>query len=184
MDDKGVRQPRIGSWFPVGSLLVLLLGSLPLAGQMDEYSIKAAYLYNFSRYVEWPGGGPITICVAGDDPFGGKLEQAVAGKTAGNGQPIEVKRVSASAGAGLKSCRILFLAKSEKAHAGAVVNAVKDAAVFTVADFAPFAENGGVANLTLEGSRVRVALNMGAANHANLKISGKLQQVAVLVGGN
>lgn len=155
--------------------------------QMDEYSIKAGYLYNFSKYVAWPEGifatstASFVICVLGEDPFGSRLDQAIAGKTSGDGRSLEVRRVKSVGSEVLHGCQMVFVSKSEKQNAGAVVEAVRGGSVFTVADFSPFAENGGVANLRIDRTKVRVDLNMAAANRANLKVSGKLQQVANLV---
>jgi len=167
---------------------VFLLSAIPAAAQMDEYSIKAGYLYNLTRYVTWPEGtfssasAPLVICIVGKDPFEGRLEQAVAGKTAGDGRPLEIRRLKGDNAGALRACQIAFIGKSEKRGASAIVNAVKDAPVFTVADFDSFAQEGGVADLRIEDVRVKIDLNMGAAGRAKLKISGKLQQVSNLVG--
>jgi hypothetical protein len=172
-------------------LIVLMLASLFLTGtlnaQMDEYSIKAAYLYNFSKYVEWPGvtgeeaHTSFVICIVGEDPFGDILNQAVSGKTSGDGRVLEVRRLKAIDPPSLRKCEMVFISVSEKSHAMAIREALKASPVFTVADFSPFAENGGIANLRIDGNKVRVDLNINAANQVNLKISGKLQQVANLV---
>jgi YfiR/HmsC-like len=173
--------------------LVLLLCSVAFApattanAQMDEYSIKAGYLYNFSKYVAWPEqafgapDAPFTICIVGDDPFGNRLDQAISGKTAGDGRALEIRRLKSDEPTSLRECQVAFLGKSEKERAAAIIDAVKRSAVLTVADFSPFAENGGVADLRIDGTKVKVDLNMNAANRANLKVSGKLQQVATLV---
>lgn len=155
---------------------------------MDEYSIKAGYLYNLTKYVSWPEGTfsspstPLVICIVGKDPFEGRLEQAVAGKTAGDGRSLEIQRMKGDSAAALRGCQIAFISKSERRGVSAIVNAVKDAPVFTVADFDSFAQDGGVADLRIEDVRVKIDLNMAAAGRANLKISGKLQQVSNLVG--
>ena len=171
------------------SLLIsmVLLAGISTAGQMDEYSIKAGYLYNFSKYVEWPQqafaapSSPFVICIAGEDPFGSRLDDAIAGKTSGDGRPLEVRRLSKAEGEALRKCQMVFISKSEKRNAASLVEALRNSSIFTVADFTPFAENGGVANLRIDGSKVRVDLNMSAATRANLKVSGKLQQVSNLV---
>lgn len=167
-------------------MATLALASAPATTQMDEYSIKAAYLYNFSKYVGWPEAtapsrAHFAICIVGDDPFGGRLDQTVAGKTSGDGRPLEVRRVKADDSNALRDCQIVFVSKSEKKRVAALLAATKDTAVMTVADFTPFAEEGGIANLRIDGTKVKVDLNMSAAMHANLKVSGKLQQVANLV---
>jgi hypothetical protein len=170
-------------------LLICLLAAVntQVHAQMDEYSVKAGYLYNFSKYVTWPEGGfaaantPFVICLLGEDPFEGRLDQAIAGKTSGNGRVLEVRRLNTPDRAAFRQCQVVFLGKSEKDRAAEIVETLKEAPIFTVADFEAFAEKGGVANLRLEGTRVKVDLNVNAANHANLKISARLQQVAHLV---
>jgi len=168
----------------VGSVLAAWL---PAGAQMDEYSIKAGYLYNFSKYVSWPEAtfptptAPLAICIVGEDPFGYRLDQAIAGKTAGDGRPLEVRRTMSEGSGTLKDCQIVFISNSERKRVSAVVAALKGTNAFSVADFSPFAEQGGIANLRVDGTRVKVDLNMNAASRANLKISGKLQQVSNLV---
>ena len=165
-------------------MATVALASSPAATQMDEYSIKAAYLYNFSKYVAWPEGtspsasAHFLICIAGEDPFGEHLDNTVAGKTSADGRPLEVRRLKVEDSSALRECQIVFVSKSEKKNIAALLAVTRDTAIMTVADFSPFAEEGGVANLRIDGTKVKVDLNMSAANHANLKVSGKLQQVA------
>ena len=173
--------------FPLALLCTIAAMSIHAPCQMDEYSIKAGYLYNFSKYVEWPEGSfaasdaPFLICLLGDDPFGQRLDQAIAGKVSGDGRPLQVKRLKDPDRATLRDCRILFLSKSEKAHLAAIMDLLKNTSIFSVADFDSFAEKGGTADLRIDGTRVKFDLNVNIANHANLKISARLQQVANLV---
>ena len=166
---------------------ILLLASVQASAQMDEYDIKAGYLYNFSKYVAWPDGtfatptAPFVICIVGEDPFGNRLDQAVAGKMAGSGRPLEIRRLTNQEAGVLRQCQIVFIGKSERKRVASVLAALKGSSTFTVADFTPFAEEGGIANLRIDGTKVKVDLNINAANRANLKVSGKLQQVANLV---
>jgi hypothetical protein len=168
-------------------LAILAAVSVNAHGQMDEYSIKAGYLYNFSKYVAWPEGtfaaptAPFVICLIGEDPFGGRLDQAIAGKTSGDGRPLLVKRLKAPDRPAVRECQVLFLCKSQESRAAEIVEVLKETSIFSVADFDSFAEKGGIADLRIEGTRVKVDLNVNAANHANLKISARLQQVANLV---
>jgi hypothetical protein len=92
-----------------------------------------------------------------------------------------VRRMSGAEPAQLRPCHVAFVGKSQREHAEAIIDQLKDSSIFTVGDFNSFAEKGGIADLRIEGTKVRVDLNMNAANHANLKVSGKLQQVAKLV---
>lgn len=174
---------------PYRALLIsfLLLAGVSTDAQMDEYSIKAGYLYNFSKYVSWPAGvfaaadTPFMICLVGDDPFGGRLDQAIAGKTSADNRPFLLKRLKAIDRAAFQECEVVFLGKSAQTHAAEILDTLKDSPVFTVADFESFAQKGGIADLRIEGTRVKVDLNVNAANRVNLKISARLQQVANLV---
>jgi hypothetical protein len=171
----------------MAALCLLLPCAVPVAAQMDEYSIKAGFLYNFSKYVEWPEqafsapGAPFVICIVGEDPFGGRIDRAVEGKTSGDGHPLQLRRLKNAEAAALRDCHLAFVSKSEKARAGEIIESMKNLSVMTVADFASFAEQGGIADLRIDGTKVKVDLNMASANRANLKVSGKLQQVANLV---
>lgn len=168
-------------------LCLLVLTGQQAHGQMDEYSVKAGYIYNFSKYVTWPESAflspntPFVICMLGEDPFHGRLEQAIAGKTSGSARHLEVKRANAPDPAAIRECQIVFVSKSEQKRAAEIVEILKEIPVLTVADFDSFAENGGIADLRIEGTRVKVDLNIEAAVHASLKISARLQQVANLV---
>jgi len=165
-------------------LIALAGGAL---GQMDEYSVKAGYLYNFSKYVTWPQdaftapSAPFMICILGEDPFQGRLDAAIAGKTSGDGKPVEVRRLNALDLDSFRPCQVIFISRSEKDQAAEIVDMLKRLPIFTVADFDSFAQRGGVADLRLEGTRIKVDLNVSAATRAKLKISARLQQVANLV---
>lgn len=169
------------------TLLCLLAAPGTALAQMDEYSIKAGYLYNFSKYVDWPDsafsapGAPFVICLLGDDPFEGRLNQAIAGKTSGSGRSLQIERVKGGDRSAFRECQIVFLGKSEQSHATEIVDVLKQTPALTVADFEGFAEKGGIANLRIEGTRVKVDLNVSAAARADLKVSARLQQVANLV---
>jgi YfiR/HmsC-like len=170
------------------TLLCLLAATAGKAhAQMDEYSVKAGYLYNFTKYVTWPDeafvstGAPFVICILGQDPFEGRLDQAIAGKSSGNGKPLKVKRLNSVDRAAFQDCQVVFVSKSERDRVADIVGLLKETPTFTVGDFDSFAQQGGIADLRLDGTRVKVDLNVNAAVHANLKISARLQQVANLV---
>lgn len=183
-----MRKPRSRAMCQL--IFLLLSSSVAIEAQMDEYSVKAGYLYNFSKYVAWPEdafpapGAPLLICIVGEDPFAGKLDHAVAGRTAGDGRRLQVKRISSTEPEALRECQMAFVSKSEKRRAEEIIKAIRGAPIFAVADFSSFAEQGGIANLRIEGTKVKVDLNMNAANRGNLKVSGRLQQVANLVNEN
>lgn len=135
---------------------------------MEEYEAKAKFLANFVQFVTWPGASTRTVGVLGDDPFGGKLENAFGGRWT-------VKRSRRADD--LKNCQIVFVAKSER---GALAS-LADAHVLTVGEGAGFAKQGGVIGFTFEREMVRFEINMGVAKRAQLGISAKLLKLASLV---
>src|SRR6185503_1902006 len=112
----------------------------------SEYELKAAFIYNFAKFVEWPveafpdKGAPIVVGVVGDDPFNGSLD-SVVGKSA-NGRQVAIRRLSASQD--LRSCHMLFVSSSEWKRLGEIVASVDGASVLTVGEMEGFASNGGM----------------------------------------
>jgi hypothetical protein len=150
----------------------------------SEYQVKAAFLYNFVKFVEWPSEArqgvddPITICVFGEDPFGSLLDDAITNKTV-NGHKLAARRVKA--GQNARDCQVVFISASEKSRVPSILESLKGASVLTVGDTPGFAELGGVINFTMEESRVRFEVNVDAAERAGLKISSKLLNLATIV---
>lgn len=147
----------------------------------SEYAVKAAFLYNFAKFIEWPSGapsGPIKIGILGEDPFGATLDGTVKGKTA-NGRSLVIRRLKRTQDA--RSCHIVFVSRSEKGRFAEILEAVKGAPVLTVADTERFAHRGGMLNFYLEQNRVRFEVNVTAAEQARLKISSKLLRLARIV---
>ncbi|HET7623858.1 MAG TPA: YfiR family protein [Verrucomicrobiae bacterium] len=155
----------------------------------SEYQIKAAFLFNFARFVEWPpavfpsSNSDFVIGVFGQNPFDGDLEKAVHGKSI-NGHPFVVKHFTSTAE--LKNCQILFIGGSERKRFGEILGAVKGAPVLLVSDdkTSQFIESGGIINFIIEDQKVHFEINNAAARKANLKISSKLLTLAKRVGEN
>jgi hypothetical protein len=166
-------------------ILVLLLNNTwaqsPAAG---EYQIKAAFLFNFAKFVEWPpssfpdGSTPLRICVLGRDPFGEELRNIIMQKKV-SGRTLEVDQVVDPKEA--RNCQILFIASSEKTPVNQILQALRGANVLTVGDTKGFVQQGGMINFVLENDRVQFEVNPKAAEQAGLKISSKLLSVAKLV---
>lgn len=144
----------------------------------QEYQVKAVFLLNFTKFVEWPtaesaaADAPISICILGDDPFGHTLDQIVAGEVV-NGRKLVVQRIQASQP---KSCEVLFVSQSEKE----IPKILEDlpSGVLTVGEGESFLRAGGMIAFVLENRRVRFDINQSAARNAKLKISSKLLSVA------
>ena len=169
--------------------LILLAAAASQASAADrnsEYQVKAAFLVNFARFVEWPsqafGGAndPFVFGVYGKDLFGAALDQAVLGKTI-DGRPAVIRRTSDPSA--LRSCQVVFVPASEMSHFREVSASLGNLSVLLVGETEGFAEAGGVINFILENERVRFEVSPPAAARAHLKISSKLLQLAVIVGG-
>lgn len=170
----------------VGCLLVLgllgsTLGTQVQAQSPNEYQVKAAFLYNFAKFVDWPAeaftdsNAPLVIGVIGDDPFGGALDQAVSGKSIG-GHWLNVRRLKW--GQDLRSCHILYISSSERRRLPQIIQSLRGASVLTVGDVEEFNQQGGIINFILESNKVRFEINSRAADQARLRISSKLLALA------
>lgn len=152
----------------------------PVAQAASEYQVKAAFLYNFAKFVDWPGdafksGGPFVIGVVGDDPFGSDLDDTVSGKSIDD-RRIEVKRFKRVSD--IQSCHILFVCRSEKSRVDKILDKVSGSRTLTVGDMGQFLQRGGMINFIMEDQKVRFEINADSAQRAGLKISSKLLQLS------
>src|ERR1041385_1956693 len=141
----------------------------------DEYQVKATFLFNFAKFVEWPPNAfadantPYVIGVLGQDPFGSYLDETVRGERVNN-RPLVVQRYR-HAGE-IRHCHVLFISRSESEHLDQIVSSLKDQDILTVTDAA--GGNGGVViRFITEGNRIRFKIDVQAARVANLTISSK-----------
>ena len=154
---------------------------------LPEYQVKAAYLFNFLKFVEWPSDAfadplaPIVIGIVGDDPFGSALPEVVVGKMV-QGRDLVIRRYHA--GENMRGASILFISASEKKRLPQVLAGLHGASVLTVADMDGFLDSGGMIQFLFEDDRVRFAINVDAASRARLKVSSKLLSLAHVVGKN
>lgn len=165
--------------------LGLLLAAVPGHAQSpapSEYKLKAAFLFNFAKFIDWPAEAfaddksPFVIGVLGDNPFGNELEQTVAGKKV-NDHPITIQ--SFRAAAETTNCHILFISTAEKKRLPEIIQALRGTSVLTVGETEQFIEAGGMINFVLEAGKIRFQINDDAAKAARLKISSKLMSLAV-----
>jgi hypothetical protein len=171
-------------------LLALALVSAPVArvrAQADytEYQVKAAFLFNFARFVEWPppateppADAPVLICVLGDDPFDKDLEKAVNGKQV-RGRNVEIKRATQLSE--LAACPLIFIGASEERRLEWILGELKGKSVLTVGEFDGFAKRGGMIGFKIESRRVRFDINAQAAEAVGLKLSSQLLKVGDVV---
>lgn len=148
-----------------------------------EYEIKAAYIYNFINYIEWPEnafpapGGTITIGVIGQNPFGAALD-VLNGKQV-KGRTVALKQITDAKD--LDQCQIVFINSSEKARLPELLGKLKDSRVLTVSEIDGFAEQGGIINFISEHNKVRFEINPDAARRLGLNISSELLKLAKVV---
>lgn len=149
-----------------------------------EYQVKAAFLYNFAKFVEWPArsfpmaGAPFTLCVVGEDPFGSDLEEITQGKTV-NERKLVTRRVKKTQER--EPCHILFISPSEEERLGEILRAVGNSSVLTVSDIEKFSQSGGIIRFTQDGNKIRFEINLDAAERAGLRISSRLLKLARIV---
>jgi hypothetical protein len=163
-------------------VVICLLGGYAPAQQHSEYEVKAAYLYQFGRFIRWPASAPsrFSICVLGHDPFGSLLDSTVAGERI-EGKQLSVQRISTLEQA--SNCRIVFISSSEQHRLSSVLASLSGKPVLTVSDIRDFCDRGGMIQFVLDGGRVRFQVNRTAADGAGVAFSSDLLRVAKLVKG-
>jgi hypothetical protein len=168
------------------ALSVCLFDAIPprvVAQTMSEYQLKAAFLVNFGKFVEWPepafGGatGPFVIGVVGDDPFGDDLDDAIEGKRVGV-HPIVARRISSSDD--MDGLEVVFIGASEKPRLADILRRLNGTFALTVSDIDRFCDVGGIIAFVVDNNRIRFEVNIDAARKRNLRISSKLLSLALI----
>jgi hypothetical protein len=159
-------------------------GTLGEPAKPSENQVKAAYIYNFGKFVKWPTAsaanqsGSFTICVLDGDPFGAVLESSLAGESVGS-KLVAIKRIPKLQDAII--CHILFLNTAEKDHLREILTSLGQASVLTVSDIPDFSKRGGMIQFVLQGDRVRFEINRASAEGSGLILASDLLKVAAVV---
>jgi hypothetical protein len=171
-------------------LFSLLLGASKESSNAQstdrEYQVKAAFIFHFAELIDWPprtrtdADNSLSVCTIGDDPFQGALESTVAGKAIGN-RVIRIRHLKPSEDA--LACDVLFLGKALDKRIPVLLAALHNAPVLTVGETDGFLSAGGMISFVLEDNNVRFAINLYAAETANLKIGSRLLFLAQTVIG-
>jgi len=180
----GSSRVRLVFWF-----LLTIQAAIPqfAAAQEDsagEYELKAAILYNLTRFVEWPPAAysspqaPTVLCILGRDPFGESLSSMVF-KQNSNGRPVQIRHVRNDKEAG--GCHVLYISSSERKQVVQILSAVAGSNMLTVGEIGQFAARGGMVQFGLEDKEVHFDVNLDAALRAGLKISSRLLVLARVV---
>ena len=190
MDSKQItvaRKPR--GLILTTCVLLLFCGDLSRAQQADragvgEYQVKAAFLYHFAKFVEWPAAAnksqAVGVCVLGNDPFGPALDFLFEDKTLRE-KRFAVRRVASASEA--QSCHLLFVATTDADEMRKVLQALSHFPVLTVGDSKEFSAAGGMIYLFVEESKIRFDINLAAARQARISISAQLLRLARTVEG-
>jgi uncharacterized protein DUF4154 len=181
-----VRRPSPARWLTLGIAMFLWFPSQPMASAQTatEYQVKAAYLYNFAKFVEWPARNiasptaPITLCVLDDPSFVSELNRIVKSKSVAS-HPVSVVPVHTPEQS--RKCHVLFINASHDGQTRYILEELRDTSVLTVGEAKGFVEDGGIINFVLQDDRVQFQVNRKAAKRAGLSISSRLLAVAKLV---
>ena len=172
---------------PGRAFLIALMLSVPLVcgsaqpEELTEYQVKAAFIYNFAKFVEWPaeafadGNAPLRVCVLGENPFGQELMRVVNGKKIGNHELLVSNFAEPQMA---KGCHVLFVSSSERGRIAQVLEAMRRANVLTVGEHGDFLRHGGIIRFVLDEGKVRFEVNLSASEKARVKISSKLLTLA------
>jgi hypothetical protein len=160
----------------------LLCGALVAHAEgFSEYDVKAAFLYNFGKFVEWPSNAfagsdaPLVIGIYGDNPFNGHLADIVRGRSI-NGHPVVVRPLSDNE---LDQCQILFISASEQKSISTILKKLGNSSVLTVTENLDPFKSGVMINFLIQNKQIRFEINDAVAERAGLKISSKLLILAV-----
>jgi len=165
-----------------------LFGTSPEALSQNEegaeYSVKLGFLYNFTKFVEWPPdsfrdpGAPLVICIVGHDPFRQDLEAELRTRKVGD-HPVEVRTQTPTDK--LTGCHIVFVPVTERNQSERILRGLQGSRTLTVGETVGFAVLGGVINLKVEDNKVHFEINRLAADRAGLKIGSRLLSIAKIV---
>lgn len=166
--------------------LILACLAVPQTPASREYEVKAAFLYHFAQFVEWPeeafkdANGLLTYCTIGDDPFRGSLDASLNGRTLGarSFRALHFKQPQ-----DIQGCQVLFVGAEQKKFLPAILASVKGKSVLTVGESEHFVQDGGMIGFVLEENKIRFEINLEAAQKARLKISSRLLALAKSVIG-
>lgn len=146
-----------------------------------DATLKAAFLYNFAKFTQWPAlpaGAPIVTCIIGDDEIATSFVQTVRGHNIG-GHPLEVRRPGE--GVSWRVCNLLFVSAAETGRSAAALAVIRGQPVLTVGDGKGFAQAGGIIELYVEARRFRFAVNVDAAGRSGVRLSSRLLELARVV---
>ncbi len=181
-------QPSLSAWWVrrlvfAAAFLALASASLAAAQAVTVPALKAAFLYNFAKFTEWPADAlaptqRLSLCVVGDNLVADAVEQVIKGRfVEGHELTVQILKPDGP----LRSCHLLYIGGLDAKGARQLLGTLGNASVLTVSDGDKFAESGGVAQLILDNDRMRFAINVAAAQRVRLQLSSKLLNLATII---
>jgi len=170
--------------FPLSRLVtvlavIILLTATAIAQVRDERAVRAAFVYNLTKYIEWPdAGSQMTIAFVGDSEAGEILKKMLDGKSSG---PLPIHVLLSPSEADLLRCQLLYVAEPSSKKVRAALDRVHGKGILTVGDSELFVREGGMIGLVTVGEQVQIQVRLEAAQQAQLKISSRLLSIATLV---
>jgi hypothetical protein len=170
---------RIKKRFACLFSLLLLMAPQGHAQLRDEYAVRAAFVFNLTKYVEWPEAkSEMLIGFVGEDPMGDRLKKMLEGKTS---EARQIHVLLSPTGQELERCDLLYIADASPRKIRAALDRVHGKAILTVGETDTFLRQGGMIGLITAGQQVQIQVRLHAAQESHLKISSRLLNIAVLV---
>jgi hypothetical protein len=181
---------RIGFLF--GLVHLSLVAGIFTAGAEEamptEFQVKAAFLINFPKYVDWPTNAfaetnsPITVAIFGDENVANEVQNMIGNGRISSGHPVVLKRIAREEEIN-RDCHILFIGTAERQRIPSILEKIRGEKILTVSESDDFLEQNGIINLARQGRKIRLQVNLAAAGNAQLKISSRLLVAADVVKG-
>jgi uncharacterized protein DUF4154 len=175
---------RAALWASIAIALCLGLpcASYGIPQEQDELAVRAAFVFNLTKYVEWPHGGhQLTIGFLGEGPMGEALKQTLHGKTS-DSRPIDVMLHPSDAA--LERCNLLYVAYSSSRKNREVIEKLRNREVLTIGETDAFARDRGIVGLVKKGHQIQIQINLEAARVAGIKVSSRLLSVATVINAD
>ena len=160
------------------TLAIPILMAQSAGATFTEYQVKAVFIYNFAKFVEWPprdAKGPLKIGILGDDPFGDYLDEVIRDKTIRN-RPIETRHFRTVDN--LEVCHILFISNPERKRTPDIIKILAGVPVLTIGEGRGFAEQGGMIGLVIDDGKVRFDIKAKAAKASGITVRSQLLDLA------
>ena len=187
VDNRAAGSATRGTWLCIVSLWLAVCASPSAWSQTEQtvqYPLKLAFVYNMTKFVEWPPGAfsgasaAVVICIAGHDPFPDDVKRQIRSRTSG-GRPIDIRKIAAMDNP--EGCHVVFISDAEQKNTAAILASAENSSALIVGESEGFVERGGVVNLVIQNAKLHFEINTSAAARKHLIISSRLLTLARIV---